>query len=116
MTMWMTCMALLLAISASPLAIRSCYENGYPLTLRIVAGVALVVLAATFPGTTDWMVGIATIGLAGVAPIVVDGLLDRDPPDSAGSPAPCGAGSWSDDGGMGATCATLAATTAVSSF
>lgn len=113
MTVWMLCMGVLLATAAAPLMIPSCYDKGYPLPLRIAVGIGLVALAWTFPPTSQWMVGLVMIGLAGVAPIVVDGLLDRAP---AGSPAPSGAGSFDHDGGMTATCAALPATAAIGSF
>ena len=113
MTIWMLCVGLLLAVSASPLAVASCYERGYPMPLRIAVGVALTAIASAFPSGEHWTAGLAMIGLAGIAPIVVDALLDRSP---ANMPAPSGAGSFDHDGGMGATCAALAATTALGSF
>lgn len=113
MTIWMLCAGLLLAVSASPLAVSSCYERGYPMSLRIAVGTGLVAVASAFPSGGHWTAGLAMIGLVGVAPIVVDALLDRAPD---GSPAPSGAGSFDHDGGMGATCAALAASTALSSF
>jgi len=113
MTIWVLYVGLLMAVSASPLAVASCYERGYPMTLRIAAGIALVGIASAFPSGENWTAGLFLIGLAGVAPIVVDALLDRSP---ANMPAPSGAGSFDHDGGMGATCAALAATTALSSF
>lgn len=113
MTIWMLCAGLLLAVSASPLAVSSCYERGYPMSLRIAVGTGLIAIASAFPSADHWMTGLLMIGLVGIAPIVVDALLDRSPADL---PAPSGAGCFDHDGGMGATCAALAATTAISSF
>lgn len=113
MIVWMLCMGALLAAAIAPLAFRRCHAEGYPMTLRIAVGLALVVLSGVFPAGEHWMTGLAMIGLAGVAPIVVDALLDHAP---AGSPVPYGTGQWDGDGGAGAACSVIAATSGSGSW
>jgi hypothetical protein len=118
---WWTALAALFASTLSPLALPHDGRNGYPLALRIAAGVFLIVLGTVFPfrggDMTAVMPALVALFTVGICPILVDAVLDR--PTHGSCPAPAGGvgggGSPSDDG-MAMVAATaaagLAATTA----
>lgn len=116
-TIWLIGMAALLALAATPLLKSRSTHYQYPLWRNVAAGIGLMVFSPMFPsGSLPLWLGLGVVGLVGLSPLIVDGLMDRpDKTASAGSGDGATGGPEVDFASMSAmSSASLAATTAAS--